>query len=135
MTKFIESSKVCVFVHVSNGKTQGTSSNRGKSSYINPRSAENVEILFQMPMENAEVPNTDASISALRARKCPHSHTARNSHSNLSLVRREAYPEHVLEVNVRSVVGDDHFSLSPRQNVEKSNKLRPHSPISSNHKG
>mgnify|MGYP000624749467 CR=1 FL=1 len=51
MTKFIESSKVCVFVHVSNGKTQGKSSNRGKSSYINPRSAENVEILFQMPME------------------------------------------------------------------------------------
>ena len=49
-------------------------------------SAKDVKILFKMPRENTEVPNTDASISVLRARESPHCHTTRNSNSNLSLV-------------------------------------------------
>ena len=62
------------------------SSTRSKSSYNYPRSAEGVKILIKMPRENAEAPNTDASISVLSARKRPHCHTTRNSNSNLSLV-------------------------------------------------
>ena len=62
------------------------SSTRSKSSYNYPRSAKNVKILFKMPRESTEVPNTDASISVFSARKRPHCHTTRDSNSNLSLV-------------------------------------------------